>query len=466
MSRQSSPATGTAICSILFSLLVGPSAFAQVDESDPGGAAAGVPSEPPAASDAEPVAPESAPVAPAPSGQVVAIGIERLPGSAYPEPQVRGIQGGSLWMTFHGLQWPYMPAVGGDGTTRIGFSGSAWVDTSYRTVESGVPDTDPSVNEWRQQSRFVLRTTPTFNVSDGWFVQGQGELVLTGAAPANTQDFLVADDLYVRTGKWNVFDITAGRFQGWEIYHLGMGLDLNTVERDGARTEGNRPVDLYGLTYFWDRPNGPGRIAAHFYPTDYLRFELLGQIGSSALNSLGIRPVGILDLGVIKVKVGAEYGKETPRQQADNRKESVQRSGVGGTVQAVVNPYLEAGVAVARGLIDSYNAQGILDAGRSTTTTSYGGFGNVRVVDSLLLGGGANFTKETNLKVDTTGTKNDIKNHLQVFGAAQYTLWDQLYIKGVVAYADALFDPESDPPPIAKFNNTSLSGRLRFMYLF
>jgi hypothetical protein len=297
-------------------------------------------------------------------------------------------------------------------------------------------------------------------------VQGQGELVLTGAAPTNAQDFLVADDLYVRTGKWNVFDITAGRFQGWEIYHLGMGLDLNTVERDGARTEGNRPVDLYGLTYFWDRPNGPGRLAAHFYPTDYLRFEILGQIGSSALNSLGIRPVGILDLGVVKVKVGAEYGKETPRQQADNRKESVQRSGVGGTVQTVLNPFLEAGVAVARGLIDTYNAQGVLDAGRSTTTTSYGGFANVRVVESLLLGGGANFTKETNLKVDTTGTKNDIKSHLQVFGAAQYTLWDQLYIKGVVAYADALFDPESDPPPIAKFNNTSLSGRLRFMYLF
>jgi len=463
MSRQSSPATGTAICSILFSLVVGPSASAQVDEDDPGGAAAGEPSE---TSDAEPVAPEAAPAAPVAPGTVVAIGVERLPGSAYPEPQVRGIQGGSLWMTFHGLQWPYMPAVGGDGTTRIGFSGSVWVDTSYRTVESGVPETDPSVNEWRQQSRFVLRTTPTFNVSDGWFVQGQGELALTGAAPTNAQDFLVADDLYVRTGKWNVFDITAGRFQGWEIYHLGMGLDLNTVERDGARTDGNRPVDLYGLTYFWDRPNGPGRLAAHFYPTDYLRFELLGQIGSSALNSLGIRPVGILDLGILKVKVGAEYGKDTPRQQADNRKESVQRSGVGGTVQLVLNPYLEAGVAVARGLVDTYNAQGVLDAGRSTTTTSYGGFANVRVVDSLLVGGGANFTKETNLKVDATGTKNDIKTHLQVFGAAQYTLWDQLYIKGVVAYADALFDPESDPPPIAKFNNTSLSGRLRFMYLF
>ena len=48
--------------------------------------------------------------------------IERLPPSAFPEPRVRGIQGGSLWMTFHGLQWPYYPKTG------IGVSGSGWID--------------------------------------------------------------------------------------------------------------------------------------------------------------------------------------------------------------------------------------------------------------------------------------------------------------------------------------------------
>jgi len=32
------------------------------------------------------------------------------------------------------------------------------------------------VREQRQQSRLVLRATPTFNTDDDWFVQGQGEL--------------------------------------------------------------------------------------------------------------------------------------------------------------------------------------------------------------------------------------------------------------------------------------------------
>src|SRR5262245_49483849 len=39
-----------------------------------------------------------------------AVELERLAGEAYPEPHVRGIHGGSLWLTMHGLQWPYMPA--------------------------------------------------------------------------------------------------------------------------------------------------------------------------------------------------------------------------------------------------------------------------------------------------------------------------------------------------------------------
>jgi hypothetical protein len=369
-------------------------------------------------------------------------------------------------MTMQGLQWPYMP--GAAGTTNIGFSGQVWVDTSYRKVDSGVPDTDPSVHEWKQQSRLVLRSTPTYNAADDWFVQGQGEFVLTGASAPDPADFVVADDLYLRFGRWNRFDITAGRFQGWEIYHLGMGLDLNTVERDGARTDGNLPVGLYGVTYYWDRANGPGRIAAHYYATESLRFELMGQVGSSAtgLNALGVRPVAILDLGAFKAKLGAEYGKDNPRQQTDNRKDKVKRSGVGGTVQTVLGPWLEAGLAAAYGNIDSYNAQGVLDAGRSTTTYSYGGFANVRVAASLLVGGGLDNTHENNLKVDVTGRLHDIRTHLQAFGAVQYALWDQLYIKAVVAYANAHVDPESDPPPIAEFHNKALSGRLRFQYLF
>jgi hypothetical protein len=67
--------------------------------------------------------------------------------------------------------------------------------------------------------------------------------------------------------------------------------------------------------------------------------------------------------------------------------------------------------------------------------------------------------------VDTTGRLNDIETHTQLFGAVQYALWEQLYIKGVVAYASALFDPQSDPLP-ATFDNESLSGRIRLAYAF
>ena len=479
MARQGFPACGTALGCVLFSLLFSANTFAQDEESDSTEDVAAESEEPGEADTAELDANETDPAeagaepaeAPATadeskSSPIAPISIEGLPASAFPAPNVRGINGGSLWLTAHGLQWPQLPAIGAPGTARLGLSGSVWVDTSYLKVDSGLPATDPSIKEWRQQSRLVLRASPTYNAAADWFVQGQGELVLRGAAPTRTEDNIVADDLYVRVGKWNRFDLTAGRFQGWEIYHLGMGLDLNTVERDGARTEITAPVDLYGVTYFWDRPNGPGRLAAHVYATDYLRFELMGTIGSSGLNVLGVRPVAVLDLGIIKVKAGAEYGKETPRQQSADRLDSLLRRGGGGTIQVVLDPVLEAGVAAARALIDAYNVQGVLDAGRSSTTTSYGAFANVRVLDPLILGAGANYTEENNLKVDVTGTLNDIRTHLQVFGAAQYWLWDQLYIKGVFAYANAHVNRLSDPPPVADFRHTMLSGRIRLMYLF
>src|SRR5262245_7731330 len=55
--------------------------------------------------------------------------IERLPPSAYPDKPLRGIHGGSLWLTFHGLQWPYYPRNG------IGISGYAWIDTGYEHID-------------------------------------------------------------------------------------------------------------------------------------------------------------------------------------------------------------------------------------------------------------------------------------------------------------------------------------------
>ncbi len=431
---------------------------------------------PPAASAEEPApappqAKDTVAAAPAPTSQspvlpAPAVAVEVLPGSAYPAPRTRGLRGGSLWMNMHGLQWPYMPATADGPATRVGFSGSAWVDTSYRAVKSGIPDTDPNVHEWRQQARMVLRFTPTYNVGNQWFVQGQGELALIGAAPAGLNDAINADDLYVRVGKWNHLDFTVGRFQGWEIYHLGMGLDLFTVERQGAFTQNNTPVDMYGVTNLWDRMNGPGKAAFHYYPTDFLRFELLGAAGSATRNQLGTRPVGILDLGWLKLKVGGEYERQTPGQQSADFKGHVVRRGFGGALQLVFDPYVELGVNGAHELVDTNNNQGVADTGKSTTRSSFGGFANARVVDSFLLGAGVNYTHEHNLNVNAVTGENDIRKHTQVFGAVQYTFWERFYTKFVFAYADAEFNPLSNPPPIAAYHNKSVSGRLRFMYLY
>ena len=398
--------------------------------------------------------------------EVTSVGLELLPATGYPAPRVRGIEGGSLWLTMQGWQFPYMPRIAGTSATRLAFSGMVWSDTSYRKVDSGIAATDPSVRELRQQSRLVLRATPTFNADDNWFVQGQGELALIGAAPTLSTEFINADDLFVRVGKWNVFDVTVGRFQGWELYHFGMGLDLNTVERNGAITENNTPVGIYGLTFLWDRPNGPGYVATHVYPTDYLRFELLGEVGSSSVNQVGVRPVGILDLGIIKVKAGAEYERQTPRQQSPDRMDEVLNRGLGAAVQLVLDPRFEAGINAARAIVDLKNAQGVIDPAKSTTTYSVGAFANARIIGPLLVGGGVNYTKETDTKSNVDTGEHDLRTQLQTFGALQYVLWQRFYIKAVVSYADARFAPLASPPPIADYHNKLLSGRVRFMYLF
>ena len=122
--------------------------------------------------------------------------------------------------------------------------------------------------------------TPTYNAANGWFAQGNAEFVVHGDMQPDplTKTLGSTDDLYVRVGKWNVFDVTVGRFQGWEIAnHFGMGLDQNTLERQGAwivTGQAARPTDGYGLSYFWDRQdNLLGAYAVHVYPTKYLRAE-------------------------------------------------------------------------------------------------------------------------------------------------------------------------------------------------
>ena len=137
---------------------------------------------------------------------------------------------------------------------------------------------------WPQDARGLLRLTSTYT-SGSFFVQGQIEVVGIKDQFAALGDRAQTDDLWVRVGRWNKWDLQIGRFESWEVFHLGMGLDVNTLERRGAEDIGNREaVTPYLVRFpFETRPSGPGYTALHLYPTGFLRFELLGIAGPDAL---------------------------------------------------------------------------------------------------------------------------------------------------------------------------------------
>jgi len=110
------------------------------------------------------------------AGAVVPGVVEQLPASAYPEPVIRGLYGGPLWLDMQGLQWPYMPQSG------VGISGYGWVDGNYRLIRTGNSAISPKFTELLDQGRFLLRVTPTYT-NGQWFVQTQAEFV------ANTNQY-------------------------------------------------------------------------------------------------------------------------------------------------------------------------------------------------------------------------------------------------------------------------------------
>jgi len=441
------------------------------------------PKEEPKAEEAKAAAPPPEPAAePAKKEESsLPVSVERVPGSGYPAPRVRGITGGSLWMTMHGLQWPYLPAVGEAGSLRLGFSGSVWSDGSYARIKSGsigaggLPN-PPHQKRLANQSRGVLRVSPTYSMPSGWFAQGQAEFVALGDQQLNTSVGVMGftDDLWVRVGKWNVFDVTAGRFQGWEIAnHYGMGLDLNTLEREGADIPAGdySPKDAYGLTYFWDRTDvNLGAYAVHVYPTDFVRVELLTQLGAGKTTFPAIqtnfRPSAILDLGFLKVKGGFEWGKAVP--QADEAKGEWKRNGYGFALQGVFNPWVDGGVAYSRGFEDIIDpATELRDPNKSNTVTGISGFINARAYKDLLVGGGVLYSHWVNMTTDLRPNsphygEHDYDQQFQTYGAIQYGLWDTFYVKFVGAYAHWRHQDRSSTP----FANTLLSGRLRLLVNF
>jgi hypothetical protein len=474
-----------------------PEAKAAPDEAAP-------PAEPPAtpAPEAEPgaAAMPAAEGAPAvatqsPAAVVEAMGPETFPG------RMRGLYGGSLWLepSFHGLQWPQ--------NTRSGFgvSGNIWLDSGKNAVTRDRPSL-PNSNMWFQQGRGLLRVTPAY-VSGNFFIQGQIELVgnlcqaSTGGVAANqvtntvcqSAGTFTTDDLWIRVGQWNIWDVKVGRFEAWEVYHLGMGMEPNTLERLGAGMFGVDTAtsprlevpSLYAMNYLHDRPTeglGVGYAAGHFYATDFLRFELLGKLGGDNYRNdnatgdtpstyIGGRLTPILDFGWLKFKLGGEYQKRTAAYQTvdgggnkhDNTDERTQMGG-GASVQVIVDPIVEFGLNAAVGKTAHTNSYGTEVGEDSYTTKSVGGFANVRLLEGLLAGVGANWTTQLDKVKTDTNPNGDSTSHLQGFLALQYLLARQLYIKAVVGYAKSTIKPNDTT--VAEWNNLMLGGRVRLMYLY
>jgi hypothetical protein len=429
-----------------------------------------IPTEPPPTVEPAKQAAETQP-APDPAS-ITEVGVQRLPDSAYPAPVTRGLQYGSLWLTFHGLQWPYMPASGNGSRFVVGLSGWGWVDTSY---EKFAPwGNNPNIGQdkiayWVQQARLVLRVTPTYSLGNGWFIQGQGEFVanenqsINRADPGGIPDI---DDLWLRIGQWNKWDFTIGRYEGWEIFHLGMGLDLNTFERDGALGPGDvyKP-EFYGVTDMQYRPtSAAGNAAFHYYPLPYLRFELLSTVGSiSGYPVIGVRPVAIFDLGWLKLKAGTEYEKRIS-QSPTNDQTNVTKKGIGGAIQFVFEPHIEFGLNAAQGTVWSIDSKNELDLKASLTRTSFGGFVNVSNGSRkypLIFGAGSVYTHRVDQNRLHSSSVDDFWQ-LQNFIAVQYVAFNQMYIKLVAGYARGHWD--TDEP--LTYDDEVYSVRLRFSFYY
>ncbi len=405
---------------------------------------------------------------------VTEIGLQRLPGSAYPEPQTRGLKYGSLWLTFHGLQWPYLPANPGRDRFVVGISGWGWLDTSYEKFGPWGPNPNLEngrIEYWKQQGRMLLRVTPTYSFDD-WFVQGQVELVGTEDQTVSRSDVGAADtdDLWLRVGQWNKWDFMVGRFEGWEVFHLGMGLDQNTFERQGASGPGEAayPIGFYGLTDNQFRPQGAaGNLAFHYYPFRFLRFELLGMAGTFSNGpAVATRPVAILDFGWLKLKGGVEWQHITGQTASDET--DVTSKGVGGAIQFVFEPHIEFGLNAAQGTVESTDSMGRRSLLGSLTRTSYGGFMNLSNGSDrhpLLFGIGGLFSRHVDQNAVAIPGVVDNYWLWQSFAAIQYVAFQQLYIKLVGGYSRGHWFTASSNPPL-EFDDEVYSVRLRFSFYF
>jgi hypothetical protein len=223
------------------------------------------------------------------------------------------------------------------------------------------------------------------------------------------------DDVYAQIGQRGVWDVKAGRFRTWRVYHKGLGFDLYTLEDQGAcRTNPCDPETAsygphtYEVSYVYDRETA-GHLAAHVYPTSWSGIEVAAVYGAQGVsNTLGGRGAGMVYFPFLRVSAAGEYRRFTRAEEITTQDPAgnvftcprcyySEWYGFGGGAEVTLRP-IEVGLNAARGYQSNYTATGELDQDGSHMVTSLGGYaeldvGLLAVERSLILGFGLNRTE-------------------------------------------------------------------------
>jgi len=358
---------------------------------------------------------------------------------------------------------PYYPSDGLQSPIRkdgVHVGGDIWIDTGYEDSSREL-EGEPDMAFWLMQGRFMLDVTATRTLGK-FFGQAKGQ-VLAHVEEIPGAEHIDTDDAWVRFGMWDSWDVQLGRFEAWEIYHKGEGLERDTLEDKGA-FDG---PDIYEVNYAFYRQDGYGQAAVHAYPADWVRFEVSSVFGNElGFNSVGVRPAGILDLKWMKLKLGAEYRKVT--NQEEGKKQWVENRGFGGGIRFDLDrlgpavPLLQLGLNSGYGVTDRVDAFGKVDETGSPDTFSAGGFLNLGLWTGVL-GLGYNHTLQGDRQLnDQTGRVGHFV-HQQAFASMRHPLvFPWLTAKLVFAWARADLEPSFDNPRV----NDMYSVRLRLFMLF
>ncbi len=331
------------------------------------------------------------------------------------------------------------------GPFRLG--GYFWTDvgTMDRTF-SEQPQEDLGANF--MHGRMVLAATAQQNFGD-FFGRARVEFLGLVNEMSKGQYEPHTLDAYAMFGN-KVFDIQVGRFLPWEIYHRGQGIELYTPEEAGA---GGAPA-LYWLDYGRKHFNEAGQAAVHFYPFDWLGFEVSGVYGQeNSQNYYGVRPALALRFGGFQ----ALAGYESLSQQPQREREKVEMTPQGWATRVQYDfDFLTLGVNYAQGETEKTRIEGDIDSEATFETWTAGGFADVRFLRDHSLGGGFHHT-------DMTNEQGENNLHDQSFVYYQYRLpfLDGVTVKAVYGFARGDIE-DVDTKTFAK--NDMQSFRIRLAY--